>query len=40
MAQQQCTAEQAFNLLVAASHRSNQQLRDVTASIVAGVQSD
>jgi transcriptional regulator with GAF, ATPase, and Fis domain len=37
MAQQRCSAEVAFNLLIAASQRSNTKLRDVAASIVDNV---
>ena len=33
-------AEHAFNIPVAASHRSHQKLRDVTASMIAGVRGD
>jgi GAF domain-containing protein len=36
MGQQRCTAEAAFNLLVAASQRSNEKLRDVAEQLVAG----
>jgi GAF domain-containing protein len=36
MAQQQCSAEDAFQLLVAASQRSNRKLREVAQALVDG----
>lgn len=37
MAQQRCSAEAAFNLLVAESQRSNRKLREIAAELVARV---
>src|SRR4051794_16308615 len=37
MSQQRCTATEAFNLLAAASQRSNRKLRDIAQAIVDGV---
>jgi GAF domain-containing protein len=37
MSQRRCDAAQAFDLLARASQRSNRKLRDVAASLVAGV---
>ncbi|WP_158544467.1 GAF and ANTAR domain-containing protein [Blastococcus sp. TBT05-19] len=36
MAQQRCTADEAFDMLKAASQRNNEKLRDVAARMVAG----
>jgi GAF domain-containing protein len=40
MAQERCTAEQAFTLLKLASQRRNVKLRDVAASLVAAFEAD
>ncbi|WP_104522461.1 GAF and ANTAR domain-containing protein [Blastococcus atacamensis] len=40
MAQRRCTAEEAFDMLKAASQRNNQKLRDVAARMVAGHEED
>ena len=40
MAQRRCTAEEAFEMLKAASQRSNEKLRDVAARMVAGHEED
>ncbi len=37
MSQRRCNATQAFNLLAAASQRSNRRLRDIAQAIVDGV---
>ena len=37
MSQRRCDAAEAFNLLAEASQRSNRKLRDIAASLVAGV---
>jgi GAF domain-containing protein len=37
MSQRRCDAQQAFNLLAAASQRSNRKLRDIAQAIVDGV---
>jgi GAF domain-containing protein len=37
MAQRRCDAAEAFNILAAASQRSNRKLRDIAAAIVDGV---
>jgi AmiR/NasT family two-component response regulator len=37
MSQRRCDAIEAFNLLAAASQRSNRKLRDIAQSIVDGV---
>ena len=37
MSQRRCDAEEAFNLLAAASQRSNRKLRDIARAIVDGV---
>jgi GAF domain-containing protein len=36
MAQRRCTAEEAFDLLKAASQRENEKLRDIAARMIAG----
>ena len=40
MAQRQCTANEAFELLVAASQRSNRKLREVAQAMVEGTAAD
>jgi AmiR/NasT family two-component response regulator len=40
MSQRRCTATDAFNLLAAASQRSNRKLRDIAQGIVDGVAGD
>jgi len=37
MAQRRCDAAEAFNILAAASQRSNRKLRDIAAAIVEGI---
>jgi AmiR/NasT family two-component response regulator len=37
MSQRRCDATDAFNLLAAASQRSNRKLRDIAQAIVDGV---
>lgn len=37
MSQRRCDAAEAFNLLAAASQRSNRKLRDIARSLVDGV---
>ncbi len=37
MSQRRCDATEAFNLLVAASQRSNRKLREIAQAIVDGV---
>ncbi|MGY1636950.1 ANTAR domain-containing response regulator [Geodermatophilus sp. SYSU D00742] len=39
MSQRRCTAAEAFQLLAAASQRSNRKLRDIAEAIVDGVSS-
>jgi AmiR/NasT family two-component response regulator len=36
MVQRRCTAEEAFDLLKAASQRGNEKLRDIAARMIAG----
>jgi AmiR/NasT family two-component response regulator len=37
MSQRRCDAREAFNILAAASQRSNRKLRDIAQAIVDGV---